>query len=64
MNEIVNKFLLSGDTFMPKMHLKEPGLLIVLVSYLLKIKNEIKTLKKQDMKDISMEMNWIILFST
>ena len=25
MNEIVNKFLLVGDTFMPKMHLKQPG---------------------------------------
>ena len=25
MNEIVNKFLLAGDKFMPEMHLKEPG---------------------------------------
>ena len=25
MNEIVNKFLLTGDKFMPKMHLKQPG---------------------------------------
>ena len=25
MNEIVNKFLLVGDTFMPEMHLKQPG---------------------------------------
>ena len=24
MNEIVNKFLLVGDKFMPEMHLKEP----------------------------------------
>ena len=24
MNEIVNKFLLAGDKFMPKMHLKQP----------------------------------------
>ena len=24
MNEIVNQFLLAGDTFMPEMHLKEP----------------------------------------
>ena len=30
MNEI-NKFLLAGDKFMPEMHLKQPGLLIVLV---------------------------------
>ena len=25
MNEIVNKFLLAGDKFMPKMHLKKAG---------------------------------------
>ena len=25
MNEIVNKFLLVGDTFMPEMNLKQPG---------------------------------------
>ena len=24
MNEIVNKFLLAGDKFMPEMHLKQP----------------------------------------
>ena len=26
MNEIVNKFLLAGDKFMPEMHLEQPGL--------------------------------------
>ena len=25
MNEIVNKYLLAGDKFMPEMHLKQPG---------------------------------------
>ena len=25
MNEIVNKFLLKGDAFIPEMHLKQPG---------------------------------------
>ena len=25
MNQIVNKFLLAGDEFMPEMHLKQPG---------------------------------------
>ena len=25
MNEIVNKFLLAGDKYMPEMHLKQPG---------------------------------------
>ena len=26
MNEIVKRFLLADDTFMPEMHLKQPGL--------------------------------------
>ena len=25
MNEIINKFLLAGDKFMPEMHLRQPG---------------------------------------
>ena len=25
MNEIINKFLLVGDKFMPEMHLRQPG---------------------------------------
>ena len=25
MNDIINKFLLAGDKFLPKMHLKQPG---------------------------------------
>ena len=25
MNEILNKFLLGGDKFMPEIHLKQPG---------------------------------------
>ena len=25
MNEVVNKFLLAGNKFLPKMHLKQPG---------------------------------------
>ena len=25
MNEIMNKFLLAGDIFMPEMHFKQPG---------------------------------------
>ena len=30
MNEIVNKFLLTGNKFMPEMHLKQLGLTYVL----------------------------------
>ena len=25
MNDIINKFFLAGDKFMPEMHLKQPG---------------------------------------
>ena len=25
MNDVINKFLLAGDTFMPKIHLRQPG---------------------------------------
>ena len=25
MSDIINKFLLAGDKFMPEMHLKQPG---------------------------------------
>ena len=28
MNEIVNKFLLAGDKFMPEIHLRQPGLFL------------------------------------
>ena len=34
MNEIVNKFLLAGDKFMPEMHLKQPGFTCELVEHL------------------------------
>ena len=44
MNEIVNKFLLAGDKFMPEMHLKQPGLLIVQSIHQKKKKNELKNL--------------------
>ena len=31
MNEIVNKFLLPGNKFMPEMHLKQPGFIVLVV---------------------------------
>ena len=57
MNEIVNKLLLAGDKFMPEMHLKQLGLLIVLVDHLLKIKKEFKNLKNQGIQSLFTEMN-------
>ena len=61
MNEIVNKFLLAGDTFIPEMHLKQPGLLTVLVDHLLKTKKEFINLKKQETRAIFTKMNLIRL---
>ena len=42
MNEIVNKFLLAGDEFMPEIHLRQPGFIIVLVDHLQKSKKDTK----------------------
>ena len=61
MNEIVNKFLLAGDKFMPEIHLKQPDLLILLVEHLLKTKKEFKNLKKQEIQAIFTKMNLIRL---
>ena len=42
-NEIVNRFLLAGDKFMPEMRLKKPGF-----TYLQKTKNRLKNLCSQE----------------
>ena len=53
MNEIVNSFSLAEDKFMPEMHLRQPGVIyIVLVDCLQKTKKKSKYLKKQDIDDI------------
>ena len=46
MNEIVNKFLLAGDKFMPEMHLKQPGFTYSACSHFT------KNLKFQKFKEI------------
>ena len=56
-NEIVNKFLLAGEKFMPEMHLRQPGFTLVLVVHLLKIKKEQKKLKRQEIRDIFIKTN-------
>ena len=42
MNNVINKFLLSGDKFMPEMHLRQTRFVysVVLVVLLLDIKKE------------------------
>ena len=42
MNEIVNTFLLTGDNFMPEMHLKQPGFTHSLCSPFTKTKERIQ----------------------
>ena len=57
MNEIVNKFLLAGDKFMPEMHLNNLALLIVLVVPILKTKKELKSSYRQEIQILFTEMS-------
>ena len=59
MNEIVIKFLLSGDKFMPEMHLKQPGFTYSACGPFTKNKERIKKLKKQEIQAIFTKMNLI-----
>ena len=64
MNEIVNKYLLAEDRFMPEMNLKQPDLLTLLGDHLLTTNKEFKYLKKQETQNTFTEMNSIkIVFS-
>ena len=45
MNEIVNKFLLAGNKFMPVMRLKQPGFIYSSCGPFTKSKERIKKLK-------------------
>ena len=47
MNEIVNKFLLSGDKCIPEMHLKQPGFTYSVCGPFTKNKERIKKLFTQ-----------------
>ena len=58
MNEIVYRFLLAGDKFMPEMHLRQPGFTdSALVDHFPKGKKEYKSLKKQEIHDIIIKIN-------
>ena len=57
MNEIVNKFLLAGDKFMPVMHLRQPGFTYSACGLFTKNKERRKKLKKQDIRDIFIKTN-------
>ena len=61
MNEIVNKFLIAGDKFMPEMHLKQLGFTYSTCGPFTKKKNKFKNLKKQDIQAIFTKVNLIRL---
>ena len=46
MNKIVSKFLLAGDKFMPKMHLRQPGFTYSASGPFTKNKERIKKFKE------------------
>ena len=46
MNEIVNKFLLAGDKFMPEMHLKQPGFIYNACGLFIKNKERIQKFRE------------------
>ena len=46
MNEIVNKFLLAGDKFIPEMHIKPPGFTYSACGPFTKNKEKFKNLYK------------------
>ena len=57
MNEIINKFLLTGDKFMLKMHLKQPGFTQSACGPFTKNKEIVKKLKKQEIREIFIKTN-------
>ena len=61
MNQIVNKFLLAGDNFMPEMHLKQPGFTYNVCGPFARNKQRIKNLCKHKIQIIFTRMNWIKL---
>ena len=67
MNEIVNKFLLAGDKFIPEMHLKQPaslgksGFTYSACGLFTKNKKEFKKSRKQEIQTIFTKMNSIKL---
>ena len=59
MNEIVNKFLLAGDKFMPEMHLRQPGFTYSACGPFTKNKERIQKFKETGDTSYIYEMNLI-----
>ena len=57
MNEIVNKFFLAGDKFMPEMHWRQAGFTYSACGPFTKNKERIQNLKKQEIQHVFIKMN-------
>ena len=57
MNEIVNKFLLVGDKFMPEMHLKQPGFTYSACGPFTKSKQRIEKFTQMEIQILFIKMN-------
>ena len=65
MNNIINKFLLAGDKFMPEMHLRQPRFVYSACGPFTRHKERIKELNVQVIRVIFIEMNSIkLVFNT
>ena len=56
MNEIINKFLLTGDKYMPEMHLRQPGFTYSACGPFTKNNEEFKSLSREDIQNTFTEM--------
>ena len=57
MNEIVHKFLLVGDRFMPEMHLKQPGFTYSAFGPFTRNKERIENFCSQEIQILFTEMS-------
>ena len=61
MNNIINKFLLAGDKFMPEMHLRQPQFIYSACGPFTRHKERIKKFKQTGDSVYYIEMNYIKL---
>ena len=61
MNEIINKFLLVGDKFMPEMHLRQPRFVYSACGPFTRHKERIKEFKRTGNINLLYKMFWIKL---
>ena len=65
MNNVINKFLLAGDKFMPEMHLRQPQFVYSACGPFTRHKERIKKFKQTGIRVIFIEMNLIkFVFNT